>query len=241
MIKLDRKSLLQIGVIAAVIALGTYLLYASGAIDLFMSKHRMMTFIREHRAYSALIFIGLQAIQVVAAPVPGEVTGFVGGYFFGTFWGIVYSTIGLAIGSWAAFLLARFLGRHLIESIVKAETIKRYDYVMKHKGMFLAFLMFLIPGFPKDMLCYLLGLGHMGQREFLMVSTTGRLLGTTLLTVGGTLFRDKRYIAFFTLVGIGLSAILLVMIYRENIENWFRKMRLRHHQRTRAERRKERE
>ena len=111
--------------------------------------------------------------------------------FFGTGWGILYSTIGLTIGSWIAFMLARLAGRPLVEMIVKPETIKRYDYVMKHKGMFLAFLMFLIPGFPKDILCYLLGLGHMGQRDFLLVSTTGRLLGTTLLTLGGTLFRDQ--------------------------------------------------
>ena len=63
------------------------------------------------------------------------------------------------------------------------ETIDRYDYVMKHKGLLLAFLMFLIPGFPKDILCYILGLGHMNQRDFLLVSATGRLLGTVLLVV----------------------------------------------------------
>jgi uncharacterized membrane protein YdjX (TVP38/TMEM64 family) len=80
-----------------------------------------------------------------------------------------------------AFGLARLAGRPLVEKLVSPETIKRYDYVMKHKGLFLAFLLFLIPGFPKDYMCYLLGLGHMGQRDFLIVSTTGRLLGTVLL------------------------------------------------------------
>jgi uncharacterized membrane protein YdjX (TVP38/TMEM64 family) len=116
------------------------------------------------------------------------------------------------------------------------ETIKRYDYIMKHKGMFLAFLMFLIPGFPKDLLCYLLGLGHMRQRDFLLVSTTGRLLGTLLLTMGGTLFRDQRYAAFFTLAGISIALILFTMIYRENIERWFRGMRLTQHLKARSER-----
>ncbi len=91
----------------------------------------------------------------MAAPIPGEVTGFVGGIVFGTFWGIVYSTIGLTIGSFLAFILARRVGRPLVDKLVNPEIIKRYDYVMKHKGMFLAFLMFLMPGFPKDYLCYL--------------------------------------------------------------------------------------
>jgi uncharacterized membrane protein YdjX (TVP38/TMEM64 family) len=241
MFKLDRKSILQLLLIGTFITVGTYLLYYFGLIDLFLDRQRMTKFIHEHRAYSAFIFIGLQALQVVAAPVPGEVSGFVGGYFFGTFWGIVYSTIGLAIGSWAAFMIARLLGRHIVEVVVNADVIKRYDYVMKHKGLFLAFLMFLIPGFPKDILCYVLGLGHMGQRDFLMVSTSGRVLGTTLLTVGGTLFRDARYGAFFTVVGIGIGMVLLVMIYRENIERWFRLHRARHHRKIRMEKRREKE
>ena len=238
MLKLDRKSIIQLLLIGILLTVGTYLLYSFGLIDLFLDRSRMTKFIHEHRAYSAFIFIGLQSLQVVAAPVPGEVTGFVGGYLFGNFWGIVFSTIGLTMGSWMAFLIARMLGRHLVEVFVNAEVIKRYDYVMKHKGLFLAFVMFLIPGFPKDILCYLLGLGHMGSRDFLLVSTSGRLLGTTLLTVGGTLFRDARYGAFFTVVGIGIAAILLVMIYRENIEAWFRMQRARHHRKVRAEKRR---
>lgn len=240
MMKLDKQSVLQLVLIAFFLSLGTYLLYSFGVVDLFLDRQRMLAFIQEHRAYAAVAFIGLQALQVVAAPVPGEVTGFVGGYFFGTFWGIVYSTIGLTIGSWLAFMISRLLGRHIVESVVSPEVIKRYDYVMKHKGLFLAFLMFLIPGFPKDILCYILGLGHMGQRAFLLVSTCGRLLGTTLLTIGGTYFRDARYGAFSTVVGIGIGTVLVVMIYRENIEGWFRKLRLAQHLKNRAARRKQR-
>lgn len=217
-----------------------WLFYYYGLIEYFTDRHRLVQFIKQHRAYAALIFIGLQTLQVVAAPVPGEVTGFVGGIFFGTAAGILYSTIGLTLGSWLAFMLARLSGRPLVEMIVKAETIKRYDYVMKHKGLFLAFLMFLIPGFPKDILCYLLGLGHMGQRNFLLVSTSGRLLGTTLLTLGGTLFRDKRYLALSTLTGISILLILLTMIYREAIERWFRRIRAAQHRKHRADRTKAR-
>ena len=238
MFTFDRKAILQLLLIGALLTIGTYLLYSFGLIDLFLDRQRMLTFIREHRAYASLIFIGLQALQVVAAPVPGEVTGLVGGYFFGKFWGVVYSTIGLTIGSWCAFMLARMLGRHLIEVVVNPEIIKKYDYVMKHKGLFLAFIMFLVPGFPKDILCYILGLGHMGQRNFLIVSTTGRLFGTTLLTIGGSFFRDARYGAFFTLVGFGVAIILLVMIYRENMENWFRMLQARHHRKTREEKKR---
>jgi uncharacterized membrane protein YdjX (TVP38/TMEM64 family) len=225
MIKFDKKTIIGLVVAGFVLGAIIYLLYAHGLMKFFTDRQHLLRFINDHRAYAALIFIGLQIVQVIAAPVPGEVSGFVGGLVFGPFWGVIYSTIGLTLGSWIAFLLARLAGRPLVEMVVKPETIKRYDYVMKHKGMFLAFLMFVIPGFPKDILCYMLGLGHMGQRDFLIVSTTGRLLGTVLLTMGGTLFRDKRYGALFTLVGISLLIVLLTMIYRETIERLFRKMR----------------
>jgi uncharacterized membrane protein YdjX (TVP38/TMEM64 family) len=223
--KLDKKTIAGFALAGLVLGGILYLLYAHGFIDYFTDRQRLLKVIREHPANAAFIFIGLQVLQVIAAPVPGEVSGFVGGMFFGTAWGILYSTIGLTIGSWIAFMLARLAGRPLVEMVVKPETIKRYDYVMKHKGMFLAFLMFLIPGFPKDILCYLLGLGHMGQRDFLLVSTTGRLLGTSLLTLGGAFFRDRRYGALSTLVGFSIFLVLLTLIYRETIERWFRRLR----------------
>jgi uncharacterized membrane protein YdjX (TVP38/TMEM64 family) len=236
MIKIEKKTLAALLLIALVLGGALYLLYAHGLIDYFTNRRLLLDFIRRHRAYAALIFIGIQAIQVVAAPIPGEVTGFVGGVFFGAGLGILYSTIGLALGSWTAFLLARFAGRPLVDRLVSEETVRRYDYIMKHKGLLLAFLVFLIPGFPKDVFCYLLGLGHMRQRDFLIVSTSGRLFGTVLLTLGGSFFRNQRYGALSTLAGVSIILILLVMIYRESIERWFRRLRAFQLLKSRAER-----
>ncbi len=225
MIRFDKKTIAGLAIFGVFVAGSIYLLFPLGLVKFFTDKQYLLHFIKEHRTYAVFIFIGLQLLLVVAAPVPGEVTGFVGGVFFGPFWGVVFSTIGLTLGSWLAFGLARIAGRPLVEKLVNPETIKRYDYVMKHKGLFLAFLMFLIPGFPKDYICYLLGLGHMGQWDFLMVSTSGRLLGTVLLTIEGSFFQQKRYGAFFTIMGISIAIILVVMISRDAIERWFRRIR----------------
>ncbi|MBM4350850.1 MAG: TVP38/TMEM64 family protein [Deltaproteobacteria bacterium] len=222
MIRFDKRTVIDLVILGAVIVGITLLLYALDLFHLFTDKDRMLSLIEEHRAYAVFIFIGLQVIQVLVAILPGEVTGFVGGIFFGPLWGIIFSTVGLTLGSWIAFNLAHLFGRPLIDIIVRQETIKRFDYVMKHKGLFLAFLLFLIPGFPKDILCYLLGLGHMRQGEFLIISIAGRLLGTTLLTIGGSFFRDERYGALFTVVGISIGVILIVLIYRAKIEGWFK-------------------
>ena len=220
----NRKTLLLLlALVVFFVGLGG-MLYFTGLLDLFLDRQRLFAFIDEHRRYAVLIFITLQALQVVAAPVPGEVTGFVGGVLFGTYWGVLFSTIGLTLGSWIAFLLARWLGRPLVERLVNRAMIRRYDYVMRHKGLFLAFLLFLIPGFPKDFLCYLLGLGHMSQRSFLLVSIPGRLFGTILLTLGGAYFRDARWGPFFLVAGFGLLAILVIMVFRERLERLFRRL-----------------
>ncbi len=238
MTKFDRTILTGFAVLCLVVVALIYLLFPLGLVRYFTDRTLLTHVITEHKTNAAFIFIGLQALQVIAAPVPGEVTGFVGGVFFGTARGVLFSTIGLTIGSWIAFMIARIAGRPLVEKLVKAETIRRYDYVMKHKGLFLAFLMFLIPGFPKDYLCYMLGLGHMGHRDFLLVSTSGRLLGTVLLTMEGSFLRNKRYAAFFTVLGISILCILVVMVYRASIERWFRGMRAAQYLKSRKERRK---
>ena len=238
MIRFDKRTVIDLVILGAVIVGITLLLYALDLFHLFTDKDRMLSLIEEHRAYAVFIFIGLQVIQVLVAILPGEVTGFVGGILFGPLWGIIFSTMGLTLGSWITFNLAHLLGRPLIDIIVRQETIKRFDYVMKHKGLFLAFLLFLIPGFPKDILCYLLGLGHMRQINFLMVSTIGRLLGTTLLTIGGSFFRDERYGAFFTIIGISIGMILFVLIYRDRIERWFRNIHVAERIRSMKEKRK---
>ena len=224
MSRLNLRTFASLALLVAFLAGGAWLLQASGALDLLLDRERLLDFIHRHHAYAVLLFIGLQALQVIAAPIPGEATGFAGGLLFGPAGGIVYSTIGLTIGSWAAFLLARLMGRPLVEALVRAETMRRYDYVMRHKGLFLVFLMFLVPGFPKDFLCYILGLGHMRQRDFLAISVSGRLLGTVLLTLGGTYFRDERWWALFMVIGIGLAVVLLVMVYRRRIERLFRRL-----------------
>lgn len=224
MFKPDKKTVLLILLAVAVMGAMAYALYVTGMFDLLTDKKRLLQFIKENNRHAATLFIGLQIVQVVAAPLPGEVTGFVGGILFGPVWGVVYSTIGLTIGSWIAFMLARLLGRPIVERLASRELIERYDYVMKHKGLLLAFLMFLIPGFPKDILCYILGLGHMNQRDFLLVSASGRLLGTVLLTMGGTFFRDEHYAALFTIVGVSLLIILLAMMYHDRLERMLRRI-----------------
>jgi uncharacterized membrane protein YdjX (TVP38/TMEM64 family) len=183
----------------------------------------MTDFLNSLGPLSFVGFIFLQASQVVLSPIPGEVTGFIGGFLYGKLIGIIISTIGLTIGSWLAFSLSRYFGRPFVDKFIKKETLARYDYLLHHKGAFLIFLLFLIPGFPKDYLCYILGLGHLTTKEFLVISTVGRFMGTVLLTLGGDYIRHQQYYRFSFLLGIAIVIILLSMAYRDKIERVFKK------------------
>ena len=200
----------------------TVILYETGVIQFFLNKEKIKHFLNSLGPWSVFVFVLLQVAQVVAAPVPGEVTGFLGGYMFGKFFGVVLSTIGLTLGSYIAFILARTFGRPLIEKFIPRSTMQRFDYLLHHKAAFLVFLLFLIPGFPKDWLCYILGLGHLTTTEFLVIGGTGRLFGTILLTLGGSYLRHHQYVRFWILVGIGISVVIVALAYRDKLDRIFR-------------------
>jgi len=206
----------------------SFSLYHLGLFHFFMNRERLIVWIHSLGAWGFAGFILLQVVQVVAAPIPGEMTGVLGGYLYGPFVGVVLSTIGLTLGSFVAFSLSRFFGRPLTDKFVDAKTMERFDYLLHHKGAFLIFLLFLIPGFPKDYLCYILGLGHLTTLEFLSIATTGRLLGTMLLTLGGTFLRNHQYYRFFLLSGTAVVIVFLTIAYRDRLEQFFQKLHERH-------------
>lgn len=187
-------------------------------LSLVTDRKKLIDFVESFKTLSVLIFIMLQIIQVIIAFIPGEVTGFVGGYLFGTYLGTIYSTIGLTVGSIIAFYLARFFGRPLVLIFVKQEYLNRFDYLMTHKGTSISAFLFLMPGFPKDYLCYILGLSKMQPRVFIIISTFGRLMSTFLLSIGGSLIRHEHYKTFITFTAIVLIVIGFFYIYRKKIE-----------------------
>jgi uncharacterized membrane protein YdjX (TVP38/TMEM64 family) len=217
----------------AALALLIFLLYKTGLFRFFMDKERLRGFIDSLGMWGFAGFIFLQVVQVVAAPIPGEASGLLGGYLYGPVLGVLLSTIGLTIGSYVAFALSRFFGRPLTERFVDKATMNRFDYLLHHKGAFLVFLLFLLPGFPKDYLCYILGLGHLTTLEFLSIASTGRLLGTVLLTLSGTYLRKAQYFRFFTLCGVAVIAVFLAIAYKDKLELRFRKWHEKHHKKHR--------
>ncbi len=202
----------------------THLWILSGKLwDLFESHHRLKEFISSFGVYSPLAFILLQVIQVVVAPIPGGAIEFLGGYFFGVWAGMLYSMIGLILGSWIAFSIGRLFEKWAVEKFVSPKTMKKFDYLIGHEGVVLSFLLFLIPGFPKDALCYILGLTPMHLGLFLIISTIGRIPGTLMATLQGAKAFEHQYKFFLILSVASVLVILVFYIYHEQIHEWIRK------------------
>jgi uncharacterized membrane protein YdjX (TVP38/TMEM64 family) len=225
---------LRIFLFALVVAGSIFLLYECGLMDLFLNKERMASFLESLGPWSFAGFIVLQTVQVVAAPVPGDVTGVFGGYLYGPYLGVLLSTIGLTLGSYTAFILARVFGRPFVEKFVPQSTLNRFNYLLHHKGALIVFLLFLIPGFPKDFLCYILGIGHLSTSEFLLIGGTGRLFGTVLLTLTGSYLRLHQYGRLFILIGVVLTILLLALAYKDKLERVFRFWHLKNLRRRRS-------
>ena len=192
--------------------------------DLLQDPHRLKEMITSFGPYSPLIYILLQLSQVVATPIPGGAVEFLGGYLFGVKAGLLYAMIGSIVGSWLAFSLARLFKRWAVEKFVSPKTMKKFDYLIGHEGVILSFLLFLIPGFPKDALCYILGLTPMHLGIFLIISTIGRIPGTLMATLQGAKAFEHQYKLFLILSGISALVILVFYIYHEEIHGWIKKL-----------------
>ena len=186
--------------------------------ELYAKKDSVANFLISLGAYSPIVFILIQALQVVISPVPGELTGVVGGYIYGSALGFIYSTVGLTVGSWAAFELARFLGRPWVEKLIGENVVKKFDFLTTDSVAAVCFLLFMIPGFPKDALCYLLGVSRMRLATFIVLSTLGRMPGTFLLTLQGASVRNEQYYTAVALAVVSVVILFIAYTCREHLD-----------------------
>ena len=128
-------------------------------------------------AWGPVATIGLNILQVILAPIPGQFVGVMNGYLYGVAAGTLYSITGLVIGTAVAMTLARRLGRPLVERLVPERQLARWDDLTAHQGPWFFFLVFLLPFVPDDVTSFLIGLSPLPILPMLTLATLGRLPG----------------------------------------------------------------
>ena len=186
---------------------------------LFRNRDAIRGWIEGRGLWGPLAFIFLQVVQVVVFVIPGEVVQIAGGYAFGLWLGTLYSLIGITLGSLANFYAGRLLGRPFVESLFARDKIEKVEAVTgSGKAAAGFFLLFVIPGIPKDVLCYVAGVSKLRLLAFLGVSMAGRLpgiLGSSYM--GSAAYTGAWHGAAIVLV-IAAALFVLGLVFRERIQ-----------------------
>jgi len=191
---------------------------------LFSDREQIRLLISSFGTSAPPVFMLIQILQVIFAPVPGEATGFIGGYLFGTLPGFIYSSIGLTVGSWLNFVIGRFLGERYVRRRIPAHQFQKIDGLVKRQGVILLFILFLFPGFPKDYLCLALGVSTLPMKIFILLAGIGRMPGTFALSLQGEFLYEQNYV----LLGVIFAACLILAVlcygFREKIYLWIERV-----------------
>ncbi|MDP7354971.1 MAG: VTT domain-containing protein [Desulfobacterales bacterium] len=191
---------------------------------LFTNKDQIKTFITSFGSGAPIVFILIQILQVLFAPIPGEATGFIGGYLFGASKGFLYSSLGLTAGSWIIFVIGRLLGKRYVRKLIPIKQLDRFDLLVKRQGVVVLFLFFLIPGFPKDYLCFFLGLSDLPIRVFIIITAIGRMPGTYMLSLQGAFLYEQMYGLFALILGLCVLVAFFAYRYREPLYRWIERL-----------------
>jgi uncharacterized membrane protein YdjX (TVP38/TMEM64 family) len=196
---------IQILLVLLVLA-GTVWMVKSGMLGVLSHKDRLIALLREDGWRGPLVCMGAQFAQVVIFIIPGEITQLAAGYVFGLWRGFLYSVLGILAGSAFNFYFARIVGRPALSRLVGPATLEKVDRVLENaKGKSAMFLLFLLPGAPKDALSYGAGLTEITLTEFLVVSTLGRAPALLASILIGSHASRQNYAA---MIATGIAVIL---------------------------------
>ena len=172
-------------------------------------KEAFKSWVDTHMVLGAVMYVVAVTLQIMVALIPGGPIEVAGGYAFGAIGGIILFTLGATIGSIVVFLLVRKFGRHLTEVYFQKHQISKLDFLKEdRKRDPLFFLLFLLPGAPKDLLCYVAGLTKMRFHVFLVICSVGRLPAVVGSAVSGHALNKENFV--MALAAFLITAILSI-------------------------------
>ena len=169
---------------------------------------------------SRLVALGIQMLQVIVSFIPGEVIEVGMGYAFGAVEGTLLCLLGVGLASVPVFLLVKSLGVRAVELFISREKIDGLRFINNEKRLKrLVFWLYFIPGTPKDLFTYFVGLTRLKLHEFLVVTLLARIPSVVSSTIGGTLIQKQDYIAavllFLVTGAVSLGGLVLYNRLRE--------------------------
>ena len=204
-----RKILAGISLAVVVLLVVFVTLFVSRWLSSF-SREDFRDYVRSFGALAPAVMLGLQILQVFIALIPGELVESAAGFILGPWLGTLVCYLGIALASALIFTLTRRYGVKLVEVFISREKINELRFLStEQKRNALIFLLFFIPGTPKDLLTYFVGLTDIKLGTFLLLSMVARIPSVLTSTFGGHLLGEARYLGAVILYGVtGLLSLL---------------------------------
>jgi uncharacterized membrane protein YdjX (TVP38/TMEM64 family) len=156
--------------------------------------------------------------QTIIAPIPGQVVNFVAGYIYGPWAGLLYSWIGMVIGIGIAMAIGRYAARPVVERLVSSAVLFKMDRLAAGKGIPFFVLMFIIPGLPDDVLCFVAGMTRLPLRILWPVAAVARAPGLLVATFLGASAEDIPLPIWIALSAVGLVGLVFIWHYGDRIQ-----------------------
>lgn len=178
--------------------------------SVFSTLSSLKAFLRSFGLWMPLVFLILQVVQVVIAPIPGGPLTMLGGMLFGWWQGFFLSAGGEIFGSCLGFLITRKFGAPFLKRFDKKDWSKKLLNLNENKLDAILFIIFILPGFPDDIACLAAGLTPMPFPTFLKLCLLGRLPGFLLNSlIGAGIMLDNHRLTFVLLAAY-LAIVILV-------------------------------
>lgn len=200
---------------AGALLLALLVAWQTGLIHHLSNSDELIADMRASGWRGPVICIAVQFAQVIIFFIPGEITQIAAGYVFGAGAGFAYSIAGIMLGSAAAFMLGRFIGRPAFERVFGHELLEKLEHAAQSpKGRWAIFLLFLTPGTPKDGMSYGAGLTGWRLGRFVTLSGLGRIPALLASTVFGGQLEQRNYWALAAITAIAIGAAVGFYLYQ---------------------------
>ncbi len=219
--KTQQRWIAAIAVIITIAVIAYICIYIGIPMMRFVSEpERFRMWVEQHGVLGRLVYMLIVFLQVVIALIPGEPVEIAGGYAFGAIEGTLLYLGAAVLGSLVVFLLVRRFGIRLLEIFFSKEKIESLKILKTNrKRAVLFFFIFMIPGTPKDLLCYYAGLTDMKLGTFLLINVIGRLPALISSTVGGDALGMQSYtVAIIVFAVTILVSVIGYIVYSKVIK-----------------------
>ncbi|MEG1547635.1 MAG: VTT domain-containing protein [Clostridia bacterium] len=212
-----RRWLALAGIAGFIMIMGALFVLFGKALSKFAADPELFRiWVNEHGIWSRIAFIGMVIIQIIVAVIPGEPFEIVAGYAFGIWEGTALCVLGTFIGGVIVFLFVRKIGIKAVEVFFPREKINSLKFLRDEKKVdLIAFIIFLIPGMPKDILTYCVGLTKMKLGTWMLITSLARIPSIITSTIGGNALGLENYM--FAIIVFAVTIVISgigLLIYR---------------------------